>query len=184
MDLILQRGSTPLPRTFPQVAGALIPDNTQHSWRDDVGRRSENEVTDMALVGGCDGRNFGNGRQLSYAGPQALKDITARSRRTVIGGRHSSNGAAPNRGPVSMMHGRLIQRCWPTTRRIFATKLGAVTSPSAPLKIGYPALTGPWRRFAVISVWSYQARARRWVCSALGFDIQCRRVKTANRLSR
>ncbi len=25
----------------PQVAGALIPDNTQHSWRDDVGRGSE-----------------------------------------------------------------------------------------------------------------------------------------------
>lgn len=22
---------------FPQVAGALIPDNTQHFWRDDVG---------------------------------------------------------------------------------------------------------------------------------------------------
>jgi integrase len=29
----------------------------------------------MALVGGRDGRNFGYGRQLSYAGPQALKDM-------------------------------------------------------------------------------------------------------------
>ncbi|MBC3257369.1 integrase domain-containing protein [Pseudomonas paralactis] len=29
----------------------------------------------MALVGRRDGRNFGYGRQLSYAGPQALKDI-------------------------------------------------------------------------------------------------------------
>ncbi len=29
----------------------------------------------MALVGRCDGRNFGYGRQLSYAGPQALKDM-------------------------------------------------------------------------------------------------------------
>lgn len=29
----------------------------------------------MALVGRRDGRNFGHGRQLSYAGPQALKDM-------------------------------------------------------------------------------------------------------------
>lgn len=29
----------------------------------------------MALVGRRDGRNFGDGRQLSYAGPQALKDL-------------------------------------------------------------------------------------------------------------
>jgi hypothetical protein len=39
------------------------------------GRRSEDEVTDMALVGRRDGRNFGYGRQLSYAGSQALKDV-------------------------------------------------------------------------------------------------------------
>ncbi|MBP2273884.1 integrase [Pseudomonas sp. BP6] len=32
-------------------------------------------MTDMALVGKRDGRNFGYGRQLSYAGPQALKDM-------------------------------------------------------------------------------------------------------------
>jgi integrase len=38
-------------------------------------RRSDDEVTDMALVGRRDGRNFGYGRQLSYAGPQALKDM-------------------------------------------------------------------------------------------------------------
>jgi len=41
------------------------------TWGED--RRSEDEVTDMALVGRRDGRNFGYGRQLSYAGPQALK---------------------------------------------------------------------------------------------------------------
>lgn len=29
----------------------------------------------MALVGRRDGRNFGYGRQLSYAGQQALKDL-------------------------------------------------------------------------------------------------------------
>ncbi|USX38368.1 integrase domain-containing protein [Pseudomonas putida] len=32
----------------------------------------------MALVGRGDGRNFGYGRQLSYAGPQALKDMFGR----------------------------------------------------------------------------------------------------------
>jgi len=37
--------------------------------------RAENEVSDMALVGRRDGLNFGYGRQLSYAGPQALKDM-------------------------------------------------------------------------------------------------------------
>lgn len=34
-------------------------------------------VKPMALVGRRDGRNFGYGRQLSYAGPQALKDMFA-----------------------------------------------------------------------------------------------------------
>ncbi|VVN02051.1 hypothetical protein PS664_03356 [Pseudomonas fluorescens] len=29
----------------------------------------------MALVGRREGRNFGYGRQLSYAGPQALRDL-------------------------------------------------------------------------------------------------------------
>jgi hypothetical protein len=60
-----------------QVAGVLIPDNTQHFWRDDVGRGLQvgYEVTDMVLAGRRNGRNFGYGRQLSYAGPQALKDM-------------------------------------------------------------------------------------------------------------
>lgn len=43
------------------------------TWGED--RRTVDEVTDMALVGRRDGRNFGYGRQLSYAGPQALKDL-------------------------------------------------------------------------------------------------------------
>ncbi|BFN11504.1 hypothetical protein RVB5_53960 [Pseudomonas aeruginosa] len=43
------------------------------TWGED--RRTEYEVTDMALVGRRDGRNFGYGRQMSYAGPQALKDM-------------------------------------------------------------------------------------------------------------
>ena len=43
------------------------------TWGEDW--KSDDEVTDMALVGRRDGRNFGYGRQLSYAGPQALKDM-------------------------------------------------------------------------------------------------------------
>jgi len=44
------------------------------TWGEDR-RTEEDEVTYMALVGRRDGRNFGYGRQLSYAGPQALKDM-------------------------------------------------------------------------------------------------------------
>jgi integrase len=43
------------------------------TWGED--RRTGDEVIDMALAGRRDGRNFGYGRQLSYAGPQALKDM-------------------------------------------------------------------------------------------------------------
>ncbi len=43
------------------------------TWGED--RRTVDEVADMALVGRRDGRNFGYGRQLSYAGPQVLKDM-------------------------------------------------------------------------------------------------------------
>jgi len=43
------------------------------TWGEDW--RAEDEVTGMALVGRRDGRIFGYGRQLSYAGPQALKDM-------------------------------------------------------------------------------------------------------------
>jgi len=43
------------------------------TWGEDW--RPDDEVTDVALVGRRDGRNFGYGRQLSYAGPQALKDM-------------------------------------------------------------------------------------------------------------
>lgn len=43
------------------------------TWGED--RRTVDEVIDMALVGRRNGRNFGYGRQLSYAGPQALKDM-------------------------------------------------------------------------------------------------------------
>ncbi len=41
----------------------------------------------MALVGRRDGRNFGYGRQLSYAGPQALRDMFGGGHYRVPGGR-------------------------------------------------------------------------------------------------
>jgi len=58
------------------------------------GRRTGDVVTDVALVSRRDGCNFGYGRQLSYAGLQALQDlfggaITARSKLTVTDGWHS-----------------------------------------------------------------------------------------------
>jgi hypothetical protein len=43
------------------------------TWGEDW--RARDEVTDMALVGRRDGRNFGYGRQLSYAGPLVLKGM-------------------------------------------------------------------------------------------------------------
>lgn len=66
--------------------------NTQHSWRDEVGRGSENGgwVTDMPLVGKRDGRNFGYRSELSYAGPQALKDMFG-------GGHYGTVKAHPDR---------------------------------------------------------------------------------------
>jgi hypothetical protein len=53
-----------------QVAGALIPDNTQHSWRDDVGMVSIVLISEKDY-GALDGRqgNSGYGRKLNYAGP-------------------------------------------------------------------------------------------------------------------
>lgn len=43
------------------------------TWGEDW--RAEDEVAHMALVGRRDGRNFGYGRQLSYAGRQELNDM-------------------------------------------------------------------------------------------------------------
>jgi hypothetical protein len=44
------------------------------TWGEDW--RTGYEVIDMVFVGRWDGRNFGYGRQLSYAGPQLLKDMS------------------------------------------------------------------------------------------------------------
>jgi len=65
MPLLPVVRSPPVPRqrTSPQVAGALIPDNTQHSWRDDVGALVR-ETVDGSDVGKAaakqHGRDFGS----------------------------------------------------------------------------------------------------------------------------
>jgi len=50
-----------------QVAGALIPDNTQHSWRDDVGGDSTVGDVDWSLRGMRIVRNSANVNRLSGA---------------------------------------------------------------------------------------------------------------------
>ena len=110
----------------------------------------------MALVSRRDGRNYGYGRQLSYAGPPALKDMFG-------GGHYGTVKAHCDRWLAFVKWCRSEQ--WPDIndarqidrkvladmRRICATWLGAATSLSALHKIGCLALGGPWRRFAVIS---------------------------------
>lgn len=80
----------------------------------------------MALVLRRDGRNFGYGRQLSYAGPQALKDMFGGGHYGTVKA-HSDRWLAfvkwcrSDQGPGIMMPGRLIGRCWRTMRRICVT---------------------------------------------------------------
>nr|WP_229631888.1 hypothetical protein [Pseudomonas quercus] len=110
----------------------------------------------MALVSRREGRNFGYGRQLSYAGPQALKDM--------FGGGHYGTVKAhcdrwqafvkwcrSEQGPGMNDARQIDRKVLADYARIYATWLGAVTLLSAPHKTAYPALTGPWQRFAVIS---------------------------------
>lgn len=99
----------------------------------------------MALVGRRDGRNFGYGRQLNYAGPQALKDM-------FRGGHYGTVKTHCDRWQAFVKWYRSEQGPGINdARQIDRKVLGAVILPSAPHKTGYPALTGPWRRFAVIS---------------------------------
>jgi len=96
----------------------------------------------MALVGKRDGRNFGYGRQLSYAGPQALRDLFGGGHYGTVKA-HSDRwlafvGAGLRMGRGLMMRGRLIGRpCW-TMPNICGSKLNMVSLPSRPHKIGYP----------------------------------------------
>ena len=97
----------------------------------------------MALVGRRDGCNFGYGRQLSYAGPQALRDLFGGGHYGTVKA-HSDRWQAFVRwcrsedGPGLTMRGRLIGRpCW-TTPDICASKLKMVSWPSRPRKTDYP----------------------------------------------
>jgi len=96
----------------------------------------------MALVGRRDGRNFGYGRQLSYAGPQALRDLYG-------GGHYGTVKAHSDRWQTSVRWcrsedwpelndacGKLIGRpCW-TTPDICVSRLNMASLP--PRKIGCP----------------------------------------------
>ncbi len=57
----------------------------------------------MALLGSRDGRNFGYGRQLSYAGPQAL--------RYLLGGGHYGTVMQPLPGTLNFRPHNRIQYC-------------------------------------------------------------------------
>ncbi|MNI58829.1 hypothetical protein D3C85_1439290 [compost metagenome] len=78
--------------------------------------------------------------------------ITAQSRRTVIAGRHLYAGVARKMDQGLTMRDRLIGRlCW-TMPEIYASKLNKVSSPLPPRKTDFPASTGSWLHFAVISM--------------------------------
>lgn len=97
----------------------------------------------MALVGRRDGRNFGYGLQLSYAGPQALKDlfggahygtVKAHSDRwqAFVRWRRSEDG--PGFNDARQIDGR---PCW-TTPGICVSKLNRANSPSPLRKTNCP----------------------------------------------
>jgi hypothetical protein len=110
----------------------------------------------MALVGRRDRRNFGYGRQLSYAGPQALKNMFG-------GGHYGTVKAHCDRWQAFVKwcrseQGPGINDARHIDRKVLADYAAYLRDlvergdlPSAPHKTGYPALTEPWRRFAVIS---------------------------------
>ena len=98
----------------------------------------------MALVGRRGGRNFGYGRQLSYAGPQALKDLFGGGHYGTVKA-HSDRWQAFVRwcrsedGPGLTMREKLIGGpCW-ITPDICGSKLNKVLSASLPRKTDYPA---------------------------------------------
>lgn len=150
---------SPALKTSPQAAGVLIPDNTQHSWRDDVGRELEKRVGGkrQGISGRRDGRNFGYGRQLSCAGPQALKDMFG-------GGHYGTVKAHSDRWRAFVKWCRSeagpgVNDAWQIDREVlsdYAAYLRGLVEHRdlaiSTAQTGYPALTGRWRRFAVISM--------------------------------
>ena len=111
----------------------------------------------MPLVGRQDGRNFGYGRQLSYAGPQALRHLFGGGHYGTVKA-HSDRWQAFVRwcrsedGP-GFNDARQIDR---QTLLDYAVhlrhQLNKVASPLPPRRTDCPASTGPWPRFAVISM--------------------------------
>lgn len=143
----------------------------------------------MALVGRRDGRNFGYGRQLSSAGPQALGDMFG-------GGHYGTVKAHCDRWQAFVKWCRSEERPGINDARQIDRKVLADYAAYLRDLVGHSHLTVSTAQNRLSSVnrtmaalrgdqyVKLPARARRWVCSAPGFVIQCLRAKTANRLSR
>ena len=137
-------------------------------------------------MGRRDGHNFGYGRQLSYAGPQALKDMFG-------GGQYGTVKTNCDRWQAFVKwcrsdQGPGINDARQINRKVladYAAYLRDIVSRGdlavSTAQTAYLVLTGPWQRFAVISMCNCQVRARRWVCSAPGFASRCHKARTANR---
>lgn len=89
-------------------------------------------VMTMALVGRRDGRNFGYGRQLSYAGPQALKDLFAGGHFATVKA-HSDRWQAFVRWCQSEDGRPRLQRCAPD-RSTDAARLRRLPAPADPAR--------------------------------------------------
>ena len=143
----------------------------------------------MALVGRRDGRNFGYGRQLSYVGPQALKDmfggghygtVKAHSDRWLAFVRWCRSEQGPGINDARQIDRRVLADYAAYLRDVIGRGELAIST-------AQNRLSSVNRTMAALRGDQYvncPARARRWVCSAAEFETQRRRVKTANRLSR
>lgn len=143
----------------------------------------------MALVGRRNGRNFGYGRQLSYAGPQALKDMFG-------GGHYGTVKAHCDRWQAFVKwcrseQGPGINDARQIDRKVLADYAAhlrdMVRSGDLAISTAQNRLSSVNRTMAALRGDQYvklPSRARRWVCSAAGFDNQYHRAKIANRLCR
>lgn len=143
----------------------------------------------MALVGRRDGRNFGYGRQLSYAGPQALKDMFG-------GGHYGTVKAHSDRLQAFVKwcrseQGPGINDARKIDRKVLANYAAYLRNL---VGLGDLAISTVQNRLSSVNrtmaalrgdqCVNCQVRARRWVCSAPGFDTRCRRARTTDRFNR
>jgi len=158
------------------------------TWGED--RRTVDDVIDMALVGRRDGRSFGCGRQLSYAGPQALKDmfggghygtVKAHSDRWLAFVRWCRSEQGPGINDARQIDRKVLADYADYLREVFRRgDLGVSTAQNRLISVNrtMAALRGDHY------VENCPARARRWVCSVPEVANGLRKANTANRLSR